>query len=182
MKKKPEDYLKDPYSRVLLPEEDGRFSAEVLEFPGCFAQGNSPNEAFNNLEEAAKSWIQASLDQGLHIPSPALNQNYSGKISLRIPRSLHKKAAQFAERDATSLNQFLISAIASKIGAEEFNSYLFDKIERLVTHTVGNAFFLQTNVHNNFLELNRNNIPLLQEACNKEVISYAGNQKLYIQP
>ena len=57
MKKKPEDYLKEPYSRVLLPEEDGRFSAEILEFPGCFAQGDNPGEAFDNLEMTAKSWI-----------------------------------------------------------------------------------------------------------------------------
>jgi len=180
MKNTPEDYLKEPYSRVLLPEEDGRFSAEILEFPGCFAQGDNPNDAFNNLEAAAKSWIQASLDQGLDIPSPALNQNYSGKISLRIPRSLHKKAAQFAERDATSLNQFLISAIASKIGAEESYFYMFEKIKTLVSCTVANTFILQSNIQQNTLTFNLINAPIFQEANNREVISHAGGNELYI--
>jgi antitoxin HicB len=152
MKKKPEDYLKEPYSRVLLPEEDGRFSAEILEFPGCFAQGDNPGEAFDNLEMTAKSWIIASLDQGLEIPSPALNQYYSGKISLRIPRSLHKKAAQFAERDAISLNQFFISAIASKIGADEYHSYLFERIEKLISHNVADKI-KTTNPQDNTLKI-----------------------------
>ena len=148
MRKKPEDYLKEPYSRVLLPEEDGRFSAEILEFPGCFAQGNSPNDAFNNLEASAKSWIEASLDQGLDIPSPALNQSYSGKVALRIPRSLHKRAAQFAGRDGTSLNQFLVAAIASRIGAYEYNTYLSERIDKLISSvTVANTLILQTSIH-----------------------------------
>lgn len=171
MRKKPEDYLKEPYSRVLLPEEDGRFSAELLEFPGCFAQGNNPNEAFNNLEEAAKSWILASLDQGLDIPSPALNQSYSGKIALRIPRSLHKRAAQFAERDATSLNQFLIAAIASRIGADEYHSYMFERIEKLVACTVANIFVIQGNTQSNHGSVNLSNMAFIQEANNGEVTS-----------
>lgn len=177
MTNKPEDYLKEPYSRVLLPEEDGRFSAEILEFPGCFAQGDNPNDAFNNLEEAAKSWIQASLDQGLDIPSPALNQNYSGKISLRIPRSLHKRAAQLAERDATSLNQFLVSAIASKIGAEEFYSFMFEKIKNLASCTVANTFIVYCNIQQNLVTINA---PIFKEANNVEVISYGGGHELYI--
>ena len=207
MRKKPEDYLKEPYSRVLLPEEDGRFSAEILEFPGCFAQGNNPNDTFNNLEAAAKSWIQASLDQGLDIPSPALNQNYSGKIALRIPRSLHKRAAQFAERDGTSLNQFLVAAIASKIGADEYHSYMFERIEKLVAcTTVANTFVVQGNLQYNPLKFYFTNVSILQEAdkvsnirviengaslvviqktgltINREVISNVRSNQLCFQP
>lgn len=179
MRKKPEDYLKEPYSRVLLPEEDGRFSAEILEFPGCFAQGNNPNDAFNNLEDSAKSWIEASLDQGLDIPSPALNQSYSGKIALRIPRSLHKRAAQFAERDATSLNQFLVAAIASKIGAEEYHSYLCQKLEQRLSYTVTNNYLIQGEQRNLFVLHGQ---PFLAEAYNKEVIVNGRGTQLCIQP
>jgi len=125
-----------------------------LEFPGCFAQGNTPNEAFNNLEEAAKVWIEASLAQGLNIPSPALNQSYSGKIALRIPRSLHKRAAQMAARDATSLNQFLITAISSRIGAEEYHAYLFNNFENLLTSTIANNIFIKSTFQQNYVFIN----------------------------
>ena len=44
MKRTAKDYLKEPYSRVLVPESDGTYSADILEFPGCFAEGKTPNE------------------------------------------------------------------------------------------------------------------------------------------
>lgn len=129
-KKSPEDYLKEPYARILIPEEDWTFSAEILEFPGCFSQGSDPNEAFKNLEEAAKSWIAVALDQGQEIPPPSANHGYSGKIALRLPRDLHRLAVRKAERDGVSLNQCLVSAIAAWLGAEGLYNRLVEKIQR----------------------------------------------------
>jgi predicted RNase H-like HicB family nuclease len=137
MPKTPTEYLREPYSRVLVPDEGGGYSAEILEFPGCFAEGETADEAMQALEHAAESWIQAALDQGQDIPQPFLNQGYGGKVALRLPRSLHRRAAQFAERDGTSLNQFLVSAIAVRVGAEEFYSRLVaqlaEKLEQQFT-------------------------------------------------
>ncbi len=66
----PEDYLKKPYSRIIVPDERGLYSGEILEFPGCFAVGSSPEEVVKNLEEAALSWIMAAQDEGMQIPEP----------------------------------------------------------------------------------------------------------------
>jgi hypothetical protein len=46
---------------------------------------------------------------------PAEDQGYSGKIALRLPRSLHRQAALMADRDGVSLNQYLVVAIANQI-------------------------------------------------------------------
>jgi antitoxin HicB len=128
-------YLKEPYARILIPEEEGGYSAEFLEFPGCFAEGETADEAMQALDRAAEAWIQAALDQGQEIPPPFRNQGYGGKVALRLPRSLHRQAAQFAERDGTSLNQFLVSAIATRIGAEEFYNRLGTRLlEKLKDH------------------------------------------------
>jgi antitoxin HicB len=129
MLKTPDDYLKLPYSRILIPDE-GSYAAEILEFSGCFSQGETPDEAITNLEKAARSWIQVALAQGQEIPEPYLNQGYAGKIALRLPRSMHRQATRLAERDGVSLNHFLVSAIAARIGAEDFYTRLADKIER----------------------------------------------------
>ncbi len=118
MPETPDDYLKLPYSRILIPDE-GSYAAEILEFPGCFSQGDTPDEAIANLENAARAWIQVALDQGQEIPEPYVNQGYAGKIALRLPRSMHRQATHLAERDGVSLNQFLVSAIAARIGAED---------------------------------------------------------------
>jgi predicted RNase H-like HicB family nuclease len=132
MPKSIQKYLKEPYARILIPDEQGGYAAEMLEFPGCFAEGETADEAMQALERAAESWIQAALDQGQEIPSPFMNQGYAGKVALRLPRSLHRQATQFAERDGTSLNQFLVSAIAARIGAEEFcNRLVTQLIEKL---------------------------------------------------
>ena len=128
-KRDPKDYLKKPYARILIPDEQGGFCAEILEFPGCFAEGDSPTEAFANLEKAAESWIQASLDQGHEIPPPSSNIGFSGKIALRVPKSMHRQAVRMAERDGTSLNQFLLSAIAARIGAEELYGVMARRLE-----------------------------------------------------
>lgn len=122
------EYLKQPYARVLIPDEVGGYSAEILEFPGCFAEGEAADEAIQALDRAAKAWIEAALDQGQEIPPPFANQGYAGKVALRLPRSIHRRAAQFAERDGTSLNQFLLAAIAARIGAEEFYNRLVEQV------------------------------------------------------
>jgi predicted RNase H-like HicB family nuclease len=128
MSKTAKDYLKEPYSRILIPV-DGTYSAKVLEFHGCFAQGNTPEGAYANLEKAAESWIEVALNQGQVIPPPLASHDYSGRIALRIPRSIHKQAAKFAEMDDTSLNQFFLTAVAARVGAEELYERLSNKLE-----------------------------------------------------
>lgn len=129
MKRTAKEYLNEPYSRVLIPEDDGTYSADILEFPGCFAQGGTPGEAYANLEKVAESWIEAALEQGQEIPAPIEAHDFSGRIALRIPKSIHKQAAKFAEMDDTSLNQFFLAAISARVGAEDFVERLSKRLE-----------------------------------------------------
>jgi predicted RNase H-like HicB family nuclease len=116
--KTPKEYLKLPYSRILTPDEEtGTYAAEIREFSGCVAQGDTAEEAYRNLEAAAESWIEVALDMGQEIPEPSSDGGYSGRIALRLPKTLHQIAARMAERDGTSLNQFLVAAIAERVGA-----------------------------------------------------------------
>jgi len=124
-----EDYAKAPYARIVIPDERGEFYAEVLEFPGCYAEGKTVHEAFSNLEHAAKSWIEAAEEAGQEIPEPSTNAGFGGKVALRLPRSLHKQAVRMAERDGTSLNQFLVMSIAGRVGSEDFYTKLVNRLE-----------------------------------------------------
>ncbi len=124
------DYLKQPYTRNMIPTEPKGFHAELAEFPGCFAQGDTVEEAYLNLEKAAESWIEACISQGQSVPEPCTTTTFSGRIVLRLPRLVHKQAARLAERDQTSLNTFLVSAVSAKVGAEDFYVVMADKLER----------------------------------------------------
>lgn len=140
MGQSPSTYLKEPYSRILIPNEDGIYSAEILEFPGCFAEGKDPSEAIRNLEASAEAWIEAALAQGQEIPEPEVNQGYGGKVALRLPRSVHRQAARLAEREDTSLNQFLVSAITARIGAEDLYTRLVERFEQHFARPTQNLY------------------------------------------
>lgn len=111
-------YLSEPYSRVLVPDPSGGYFVEILEFPGCFSQGDTAEEAINNLREAMEGWIAAALDAGQSIPSPAASRGYSGHIALRMPKSLHREAVRRAELEGVSLNQYLVTAIEAHVAGQ----------------------------------------------------------------
>lgn len=117
MKKTVQDYLKLPYTREILPDpESGSFTALIREFPGCITQGETVAQAYEYLEDAAFSWIEAALSLGQEIPPPSSDGEFSGKFALRLPRSLHRKASIAAKHDGVSLNQFILSAVAENVG------------------------------------------------------------------
>lgn len=64
------EYLKMPYTRVVRPEPDGSYSAEIVEFPGCFATGVSAPEALEHLENVAEAWLTSMVERGQPVPEP----------------------------------------------------------------------------------------------------------------
>ena len=123
------ELLKQPYARILTPDtESGTYAAQILEFPGCVAQGDTPDEAYANLENAAEGWIEAALDLGQEIPEPFMSQGFGGKIALRLPRSIHRQAALMAEQDGTSLNQFLLAAVSERVGAINLYTHMMEQL------------------------------------------------------
>lgn len=108
--------LSGAYARVLRPNEHGGFSCEVVEFPGCYATGKDAAEAMEHLEEAIGIWIEASLGQGQEIPPPLASAEHSGRLTLRIPPSLHERAVVQAALEGVSLNRLLSAAVASYTG------------------------------------------------------------------
>jgi antitoxin HicB len=108
--------LRRPYARVIYPEDDGSYYGDIIEFPGCFAAGATAADTLRNLEEVAEGWLSVEIEKGHAIPQPMGTNEYSGKLVLRIPRALHRKAAWAAERDGVSLNQFIATALAENVG------------------------------------------------------------------
>jgi predicted RNase H-like HicB family nuclease len=128
MKCSTRDILNKPYARMLIRDEDGTYTAEILEFPGCYAEGDTPTEAIDDLEKAAAAWIEAAAKQKQEIPDPIDSYGYSGRINLRLPKSIHKQAARLAKKDRVSLNLYFASAIAARVGAEDLLERLVDRI------------------------------------------------------
>jgi antitoxin HicB len=54
----------------LSKEDGGGFVALVPDLPGCMSDGETPEEAVINAQDAIKCWIEGALNEGWAIPSP----------------------------------------------------------------------------------------------------------------
>lgn len=55
---------------IYWSHDDQRFVAEMPELPGCMADGETPQEALNNIQKIACEWIETARELGRPIPAP----------------------------------------------------------------------------------------------------------------
>lgn len=118
-------YLALPYKVEVIPEEDDAgFTALLPDLPGCMTSADTLDELWPMIEEAKQAWIEAALEEGDHVPEPAptIDESYSGKFVLRLPRSLHRQLAILARAESTSLNQLLVAMLAEGVGRQAAGS------------------------------------------------------------
>jgi predicted RNase H-like HicB family nuclease len=53
---------------ILYPGEDGYWVAECPSLPGCISQGQTREEAIQNIREAIQGYIAALEEDGLQVP------------------------------------------------------------------------------------------------------------------
>jgi hypothetical protein len=87
----------------------------VEELPGCVASGKTRVEAVARVDEAMRAWIADALAHGREVPRPHAASSHSGRLLVRMPRSLHADLSSAAEREEVSLNQFITSVLASAV-------------------------------------------------------------------
>ncbi|HHW40959.1 MAG TPA: type II toxin-antitoxin system HicB family antitoxin [Syntrophomonadaceae bacterium] len=52
----------------LVPEEDGRWMAEVPALPGCVTWGNTKEQAIERIREAIELYLEVLTEEGKPIP------------------------------------------------------------------------------------------------------------------
>jgi antitoxin HicB len=99
---------------VRWSERDRCFLAEAPALRGCRTHGDSAEEALRHGQEAVALWLEEAIAHGDHIPPPV--GDYSGKLTLRLPPSLHQRIALSAERNHVSVNQWILTRLAEQEG------------------------------------------------------------------
>ncbi len=56
------------YTIIIHPAEEGGFWVEVPTLPGCFSQGESIEEAMNNIREAIELHIECLKEEDEPVP------------------------------------------------------------------------------------------------------------------
>jgi predicted RNase H-like HicB family nuclease len=107
-------YLSLQY-RIELIEDEGAWVASNPDLPGCASFGSDPVDAVRNLAEVRRLWLEGQIASGNKIPEPSIDERYSGKFVLRIPKSLHRLAEMRARREGVSLNALVTNVLAGAL-------------------------------------------------------------------
>ena len=113
MKKDVKYYTSLPYREVIEADPAGGYVGYIPDLKGCVTQAETKTEIIELLDDAKKVWIEAALEDGLVIPEPEQSEDFSGRFSLRLPKSLHRNLALSAKEEGVSLNQMAMCLIAS---------------------------------------------------------------------
>jgi antitoxin HicB len=107
--------------RPLTEDEGGGWLVEFPDLPGCMADGETPEEAVSEGEDAVRSWIAAMREAGRPIPEPSKPNltDYSGKWLQRVPRTLHRKLVERARTEGVSLNTLVTAILAEGVGERQ---------------------------------------------------------------
>lgn len=95
--------------QVFWSNQDEGYIATAPDLSGSSAFGETESEALNELDDAIAGWIAAAKEVGNPIPPPSnFDKQPSGKLLVRMPRSLHRELAASADREGVSLNQYVV--------------------------------------------------------------------------
>ena len=108
-----EEYLGLNYPFRVDADPDGVYVITFPDLPGCMTQVEDVGEIGAAAEEVRRLWIITEYEDAAEIPLPSYPEEYSGKFNLRLPKSLHRRLAELAEREAVSLNQLVVSFLAA---------------------------------------------------------------------
>jgi antitoxin HicB len=119
MDKKTLDYyfsLKYPFKIETITEEDGGgYMITYTDLPGCISDGETIEELLLNGEDAKRAWIQTAYEKSMEIPEPnSISDKFSGRITLRTPKSLHRDLVEQAEKEGISLNQYIVYLLSKE--------------------------------------------------------------------
>ncbi len=109
-----EYYMSLPYTIEIIPYPEGGFFAKVKELEGCMTEGDTLEEAYKMIEDAKRAWLEVALEESIDIPLPESirEENYSGRILLRLPKSLHRKLAESAKKEGVSINAYITTLLS----------------------------------------------------------------------
>ena len=131
IKDKVDYYMSLPYT-INIIKEDGRYFAEVSELSGCMTEGESVEEVWDLIREAMRGWFEVAIEKNIEIPLPESMKEYSGKFVVRLPKYLHRKLSQLAEKEGVSLNQLVVSLLSEKVGMKEVENKILNKFDELI--------------------------------------------------
>ena len=136
------DYLKLKYPIELMKDDDGTYLVRIPDLPGCADEGKTPEEAIKNIEKTKRWWLKSAIEDECPIPLPSEEIEHSGRILLRMSKSLHGALSRLAKREGVSLNQLILQLVSTGLG----NMHV-DKFEEKIKSAVAEVKKLSPSIY-----------------------------------
>jgi predicted RNase H-like HicB family nuclease len=105
--------MRKPYHKTIVGDDADGYLGMVTELDGCVTAGETEAEALELLQDAMEAWLIRAVEAGTPVPEPTpAVPDVSGKMLLRMPRSLHQRLLQRAAEEGTSANQLAVAILA----------------------------------------------------------------------
>jgi len=105
-------------TRRVSVDDQVLFEARVQEFPDITEYAETPVEAYELAIDTIETLAEVFAERAKALPEPRVPADeFSGRVTLRLPKDLHRALTMEAERQDISLNQYLVSALAFHRGA-----------------------------------------------------------------
>jgi predicted RNase H-like HicB family nuclease len=111
-------------------EDDQEYIATCPAFSGLTAFGESEEEALSEAKIALRGFIETCKEQNIPLPEPQVHEAYSGQFRVRLPKSLHRQAANLAASDNISLNQLVVGAVEQRVGFKRAGIQMLNELKQ----------------------------------------------------
>ncbi|MCC3737451.1 type II toxin-antitoxin system HicB family antitoxin [Staphylococcus hominis] len=144
-----EYYMSLPYNMEIIPMKDYDNSiyyvARYKELEGLEGVGETPKEAFMDLEEIKEDWFKLSIELGVIIPEPIENTTEESiKLTYRAPKSINFQLEKFSKSEGISKNSAITMLLQKGLYETSFekisNEFSYGLVSRILS-----IFFNKTN-------------------------------------
>jgi len=110
--------------RLVARDGEEMYEARVTELQDVVAFGDTFAEAYESAIEAVSGLQEMFAEKGKAFPLPEIEETeFSGRVTLRMSKSMHAAVNRRAAGDCISLNQWIVEAIACRVdGSVPLNS------------------------------------------------------------
>ena len=105
-----EYYLSLPWKFEFEKAPEGGYYACVKGI-SCYSHGDNLEHAAEQIEEALETYIEGCLENNIPVSEPISEDECSGRISIRVAKSLHCKLSNIAKEEDLSVSHLINDAL-----------------------------------------------------------------------
>lgn len=93
------------------------FEARVKELPDVAEYADTFDEAYALAIDTIETTAEVFAAKGKAMPAPyEPADDFSGRVTLRMPKTLHRSLSETADQEGISLNQYLVNVLSYQSG------------------------------------------------------------------